>query len=295
MEDFINICYITDANYVQHTMVSIASLLANRGFCTKYRVFMICDRVDERLKSLICNLFRNTDSKLEIIDHNNAYQKKSYELGKYISSSTYIRLNLPSILNGIDKVIYLDGDTIIQEDLGKLYGIDIEGKAIAGSLDFGVCIDSINWKPVEYIRKTLPNYNKHYFNAGVLAMNLAHLRETDFEKTCKNLYDQRKDFIFADQDILNYAIPENKKVRFSIYWNCPVLSLALNYSQFPDLEMKMMIERTYHVTYDRIMDIAFRSAIIHINGSKTNISKIPYLDSMYRRYLDMALSYSKRS
>lgn len=54
-----------------------------------------------------------------------------------------------------------------------------------------------------------------------------------------------------------------------------------------------MIETTYHITYDNIMDIAFRSAIIHINGSKKYIPEIPYLESMYRRYLDLALSYSK--
>lgn len=169
----------------------------------------------------------------------------------------------------------------------------MEGKAIAGSLDFGVCIDSRKWGQIEYIRRTLSNYDRHYFNAGVLLMNLDYLRKTGFEKKCKALYDERTDFIFADQDILNYAIPEMEKVKFPIYWNCPILSLHLNYGKLSDEEMKNMIETTYHITYDNIMDIALRSAIIHINGSKKYIPEIPYLESMYRRYLNLALSYSK--
>lgn len=197
MDDSINICYATDNNYVQHTLVSMASLQANMFARTMYRVVVICDNVDQELKSMMKNLER-PNFKVELIDATNAYCKKSYEFGKYISATTYIRLNLPSMLKDMDKLLYLDGDTIIQNDLGELYGIDMDGKAIAGSLDFGMCVDSINWDPVEYVRSTLPNYNRHYFNAGVLLMNLAHLRETRFDEKCKELYDTRTDFIFAD-------------------------------------------------------------------------------------------------
>lgn len=150
-------------------------------FCgTKYRVFVICNNVDNERKALMKNMGNPDNFIVELIECENAYQKKDYELGAYISATTYIRLNLPGILNGIDKLLYLDGDTIIQEDLGELYGVNMDRKGIAGSIDFGVCVDSINWEPVEYIRSTLPNYSQHYFNAGVLLMNLDHLRKTGF-------------------------------------------------------------------------------------------------------------------
>lgn len=113
MNHCINICYITDNNYVQHTIVSIASLFANRFHNTQYRVFVICDMVDDEHKRMMKCLENPKNARIELIDSDNAYRKKSYELGKYISAATYIRLNLPSILGEIDKLLYLDGDTII--------------------------------------------------------------------------------------------------------------------------------------------------------------------------------------
>lgn len=84
-------------------------------------------------------------------------------------------------------------------------------------------------------------------------------------------------------------MPEEEKVRFPIYWNCPILSLCLNYSNLSDAQMRDMVERTYHITYNNIMDIAFRSGIIHINGDKKYMPEIPYLESMYWRYLNLAI------
>ena len=82
-------------------------------------------------------------------------------------------------------------------------------------------------------------------------------------------------------------------MRIPIYWNCPIISLCVNYPRFTYEQMKEQVERIYHVTYDQPLDIAFSSKIIHINGDKKFMHGIPYLVSMYQRYLDVALSYSR--
>ena len=45
-----NVCYITDNNYVQHTMVNMASLLANKFSTSKWDVYVVCDNVDWKKK-----------------------------------------------------------------------------------------------------------------------------------------------------------------------------------------------------------------------------------------------------
>ena len=147
-------------------------------------------------------------------------------------------------------------------------------------MDFGICVDALKWKPISYIRNTLSSFETEYLNAGVLLMNLSELRRIDFEKSCQKLYNERTDFIFADQDIINFALV-GKKLILPIYWNCPILAFHLNYANNTDEFLKKRIAEIYHIAYSNIMDIAFKSKIIHINGNKRYIHDIPYLKEMY--------------
>lgn len=283
-----NICYITDNGYVQHTLVSMASLKASKYPTSAYKVFVVCDKVDQDKKDMF-KKFSGEGLEVKIVDaENRDFEKKSYEIGKYISASTYIRLRLPSILKEIDRVLYMDGDVIVQDDLTELFNINMgENFTMAGSLDYGTCISSLTWDKVDYIRNTLPGYENTYINAGVLVMELDKLRKSKFEERCKELYDTRKDFIYADQDIINFAEQRNIKV-FPIYWNCPILAFHINYAnQSPELTREM-IGKTYHIGYGELMDIVYKSRIIHINGDKKYIHEMPYLSALYQRYFKMA-------
>lgn len=286
-----NVCYITDNDYVQHTMTSMASLLANKFPTSKLDVYVVCDNVDSEKKKML-RRFDQEGFRVVLVDHKNTFTKKDSEFGKYISASTYIRLNLPSMFPKMDKLLYLDGDIIITGDLSELYGLDISGYAMAGSIDYGICITSTTWDKVEYIRKTLPNYEREYINAGVLLMNLSELRRIGFEKSCQKLYNERTDFIFADQDIINFALVGRKKI-LPIYWNCPILALHLNYGKLESNFLHDRMAKIYHIAYKDIMDIAFKSRVIHINGNKRYIQDIPYLKEMYGRYLKLASAYAK--
>lgn len=289
-----DICYITDDNYVQHTLVSIASLVTNKYATSDYRIFVVCDNVADSKKQLF-RAFDKQNVKIELVEYNNnEFTKKKQELGKYISSATYIRLKLPTIFPDVNKLLYLDGDTIVQDDLCELYNIDLEDAAIAGTPDVGICIDSLKSPMTDYVRKTLPCYEKEYFNAGVLLLNLDKLRKINFEKCAEKLYNERTDFIFADQDILNFGLFKRKKL-FSIYWNCPVFSLLFNYGQHSAEFLKDRIQHIYDTTYEKdLMELIYKAKILHMNGDKSCICDIAYLDVLYDKYYRIALkTYQK--
>ena len=98
-----------------------------------------------------------------------------------------------------DKIIYLDTDVIINNNLEELYNIDIENYELAAVKD------ALNW--------TAPRrwFRKFYFNSGVLLLNLKKIRETGMlEKTrylCKN-----KKLLYADQDALNLSAKYVKRL-----------------------------------------------------------------------------------
>ena len=71
------------------------------------------------------------------------------------------------------------------------------------------------------------------------------------------------------------------------------MAFHLNYANNTDEFLKKRIAEIYHIAYSNIMDSAFKSKIIHINGNKRYIQDIPYLKEMYGRYLELALAYAK--
>src|SRR5699024_3228667 len=94
----------------------------------------------------------------------------------HISVVTYYRLALPNLLPQYDKLIWLDGDTIVCRDLSCLFNTDMGNNYIAGVLAPYVAQDA-NYAKILGI----PNM-KTYVNAGVLLWNLDLMRQNNLEQ-----------------------------------------------------------------------------------------------------------------
>ena len=122
-----------------------------------------------------------------------------------ITKATYYRLMLSEILpESIHKVLYMDGDLIVRGSLSPLWDTDITNYAVAAAPDaFGGEIEFFN-------RLRIP-YEKGYFNAGVLLVNLDYWRRhaviNEFHDFIKN---RAEDILFHDQDVLNYVFQDRK-------------------------------------------------------------------------------------
>ena len=92
---------------------------------------------------------------------------------------------LTKILPDEKRVLWLDADTIINDDIGGLFEMDISGKYIGGAIE---------------TLKTGAN-GKPYINAGVLFMNLEELRDGTDDRIISGLND--KWYPYPEQDILN--------------------------------------------------------------------------------------------
>lgn len=120
---------------------------------------------------------------------------------------TYINLlkvRYPSILKDINKVIHLDIDTIVCDDLTELWETDLTGKW------FGAV--------QEYKGKYRP-FGDRYYNAGILVINLAQMRQDEIEQVMQDYLNNTKQ-PWADQDAWNkYGLEQNKIVPLEIRWN----------------------------------------------------------------------------
>ena len=101
------------------------------------------------------------------------YSHKSIKNFVIISTKAFYKFIIPQIISTeIDKIIYFDGDVIVNMDINELWQIPLEDKPLAaiteksnaiGTNKFLLCRDGI----VKH---------EDYFNSGVLMMNLGILR-----------------------------------------------------------------------------------------------------------------------
>lgn len=113
-----------------------------------------------------------------------------------------MRVLAPQLLP-VDKVLYLDVDTIICEDLRSMYDTDLDGKWIAW------CEEKAGlWNP----------YNKPYFNFGVALMNLKQMREDCVSERLVRVLNERR-YIFNEQDALNEIVTDDKMVALDPRYN----------------------------------------------------------------------------
>ena len=139
---------------------------------------------------------------------------------EHITTETFYRFLILDILKEYPKVVYLDCDMIICEDVAKLYHTKLGNHLIAAAPDpdfAGQC----NLKDSDmrsYCKETLgidPPFT--YFQAGVLVLNVKELNQT---VTVEQLLEMSDTGIyrFSDQDILN-VICKGRVVYLDMAWN----------------------------------------------------------------------------
>lgn len=192
---YIPIVYASDNNYAKYTSVSIQSILENsaqRNFLIFY--ILIDDEFSERNKELLTNQVEKYGHNIVFVNMKDAYKEENLKIA-HISHHTYYRLQLPKILGYLNKLIYIDGDTIVLGDIGDLFDFDIKDSYFGG-----VKAPAFDNKKH---RNRLGIDTSKYINAGVLLVNnrllIKDKVQEKFEELLNNSYDCQ------DQDIINVA------------------------------------------------------------------------------------------
>lgn len=137
-------------------------------------------------------------------------------LARDTTVSTMDRLYLPELLPDIDKIVYIDVDTVILGDIAELAKYKTSSRGIAARptpnpnnniqahwIERAIRIRAFDTqKAREYRRKTSAALNllSPYFNAGVLVLSLERLRALNFTAETLHLV---KEYGLEDQEALN--------------------------------------------------------------------------------------------
>lgn len=134
--------------------------------------------------------------------------------------STIDRLLLPELLGGLDRVLYLDIDVLVQADVAELFRTELGDAPLAAKLTrfeywksgarlVGKASLALDPERAWDLRRRLHKQGSlafPTFNAGVIVMNLARMRRDDFSRCHIPLVER---YAMNDQDALNvYARSE---------------------------------------------------------------------------------------
>ena len=172
----IPIAFSVDDNYIYPLIVLLTSILCNSSPKTFYSFHLLVPSnfTDDSKKKLF-GLSKKYPKKCEYIFHD---MKDKYEgwtvYGNY-TQTVYYRLALSDVVKDLDKIIYLDCDTMVHKDLTQFYDINMGN----------YCYMGFPGHELGYIEI---NGTRNFINSGVMLINLKILREEDAPKLYENYY-----------------------------------------------------------------------------------------------------------
>ena len=209
-KNHIHIAMAIDNKFVFPTLVSMASALYNNNYKKNIIVYHL----------LFSNDF-NTNN-FEIFDT----LKKRYEvsLNYYImpnffnnfkrwvggTETVYYKILLPLLFHDLERIIYLDADTLIFKDLYEMYNLPFNGNYVLG----------YPFHDSNKIDKYVPNA-VYYINGGVILFNNELIRKDNKDlELIKFTLDNNRNLWFLEQDSINIVFYEKVGIlplKYGIY------------------------------------------------------------------------------
>ena len=193
--------YASDNAYVYPTLVAMTSLAENAGKNTFYDIYvMINPEFTEENKGVLKSVELKHEKSCQVIFINMGDKFKDENTNKKITTPAYYRLELHNLLPDVSRVIWMDGDTAVFEDLTELITLDMKGNYIMGFLD----------SLPDALEKNFKIKNATVLCSGVLLLDLDALRKNKMtEKFNKFMIENREKINQHDQTVINVVCQKN--------------------------------------------------------------------------------------
>ncbi len=216
MKKIIPIFFAADENYVPFLGVTLISMkkYANPAYQYKIHVLYTGELAEnaEKIKEMQTE---NITVEFNDISDKAAQIQSVMRCRDYYTSAIYFRLFIPDLFPQYEKAIYLDCDTVLLDDIAKLYEIDIANNYIGAVSDQAVAaVEAFR----DYVKNALDVTAEKYFNSGVIVLNLVELRKIGFYQTFYSILDSYDFTVAPDQDCLN-LICKDKVYYYGAEWN----------------------------------------------------------------------------
>lgn len=265
-----NIAYSCNDSYIQQTGISMISLFENNKDVDNINIYLISKDINENNIELLCSISDKYQRNLIVIKFEDiAFDLKLSSTGRHIET-IYSKVFF-SRIKGLDKVIYLDSDTIIVGSLEGLWNMPL----------FDVYMGVAETLPSPFREVLQISEDEPSFNDGMALVNVSFCREHHLiEKVLKVVEKFNGAPPVLSEGALN-SVCQGKVEYISLRYN---LMAGLLY--FCDLDVDYMTG-LLHYTKDDLIDSCKNPVVIHYLAAFYNRPWFipcthPYKDQFYK-------------
>lgn len=241
-----NILLTINKKYVKLVNILLNSIqLSNKD--TKFDVYILHRELDIEDKNIIESGLDLNKFNIKMIKIDEEEVKNFPQYQKRYPKEIYFRLFATKYLpENINKILYLDSDTLVINKLDELYNMDFEGNFYIATTHVKKILRKINEVRLR-IDDDVP-----YINTGVLLINLKELRKIDVQKeVCEFVENNSKKLMLPDQDIITALYGDKIKIVDALRYNLGDRDLNiynLNHIKNP-IGLKWVKENTVIIHY----------------------------------------------
>ncbi|HEM3213897.1 MULTISPECIES: glycosyltransferase family 8 protein [Streptococcus] len=213
-----NIVYTLNDVFVPQVATSMCSILENSSMPKQAHFYLLSEGISSVNQKKLLEFVEKYGASISFIELEKLenYFEFSFDTNGW-SSIVLARLLIDKLLpEEVERIIYLDGDTLVLGDLFQLWEEELGGKLIGMSPE--PTVDSNR-------RADLDLGSHSYHNAGVMLIDLRGWRDNNIGSKILSYYQNKNGQLFAnDQDAINGGVKEYIKT----------LSIAYNYFNIYD-------------------------------------------------------------
>ncbi len=230
--------FAVDDNYSPFLSVALRSIVDNASSNNFYSIFILNTGISDTNRNKLC-VYNSDNVKINFVDVADCMGKMDKEkihLRDYYTKAIYYRIFIPSLFPQYDKILYLDCDLVVLEDIANFYNCELDNKILGVVPEetmtqfdvFGV-----------YSEKVLGVDRNKYFNSGVLLINCKEFISEHIEEKFIMYMSVQEFKVAPDQDYLNVLCKDKVKY-FSVGWNkTPFLDMDFNDSLLKLIHYKL--------------------------------------------------------
>lgn len=229
----VSVALVSNQNFAPILYTCVQSIIMHTSPERTYDICILHPDIDAGTQQLFLQNLSASNIQITFFDVNSYISDYRLNVYGHFSSNTFYRFLIPEIFTNCKKVLYLDCDIIVCDDLAELYDTELGDHLLAAVSDADYC-GSCNKEKSDsfsYAKNILHMENPFlYFQAGVLLMNTEKLRSfTSYHElfTIADSYSYR----LFDQDILN-MVCYGQVLYIDMKWN---LVYDYNFTRIRDI------------------------------------------------------------
>lgn len=272
----LKIAYSCDNNYIQQTGISLISLLDNNQSAIKIDIYLISKNISEENIEILRSIVARYNRKLIIIPFDSiCYDLNISDIGRHIET-IYSKIFF-SRISDLDKIIYLDSDTIIVRSLEELWNQDID------DVYMGVVQTGISKKNRRLLNIPIDH---PVFNDGMAFVNVNYCRDNNLiEKVKDELIHYNGMPPVLSEGLLNKICLDHVK------YISPRYNLMAGLLHYCTIDVKYMAEELVY-SENELIESCNNPVVIHFLTSSYNR---PWCESCTNPFRDQFYKYKNMS